>query len=181
MRLVGERVVLRPARAEDADALAAGFADDPTMGAMLGMEPDQENAEWLRSTFPEDGQSGEESKDGEKPKSYWFVVARPESDELIGEIGLVDISWRSKRAGLSILVLPGSRRAGVGREAIELLVEWAHGELGLHRIEIRTLQENAPMQALAEASGFTREGVLRDYGFERGHFVDNIVYARLPT
>jgi RimJ/RimL family protein N-acetyltransferase len=37
------------------------------------------------------------------------------------------------------------------------------------------------MRRLAEASGFTREGVLRDYAFERGRFVDNIVYARFPA
>ena len=177
MRLVGERVVLRLARPEDADAIAQGFADDPTLGAMLGMEPDHENAEWLRSTFPEDGENGGEP--GE-PKDYWFAITHPGSGETIGEIGLVDISWPNRRAGVSILVLPRSRRAGVGREAIELLVRWAQGELGLHRIELHTLPENVPMQGLAEASGFIREGVLRDYGFERGRFVDNIVYARLP-
>jgi RimJ/RimL family protein N-acetyltransferase len=175
VRLVGERVVLRPARPEDADALAEGFADDPTLGAMLGMEPHEENADWLRSTFPEDGQSGEERK------SYWFVIAHPQSGEPIGEIGLVGISWPNRRAGLSIFVLPGSRRSGIGREAIELLVGWAQGELGLHRIELRTLPENLPMQGLAEASGFIREGVLRDYAIERGRFVDNIVYARIPA
>ena len=174
MRLVGERVVLRPERPEDSDALAQGFADDPTLGAMLGIEPDQENAEWLRSTFAEEGDNGKERK------AHWFAIAHPDSGELIGEIGLVGISWPNRRAGLSILVLPGSRRAGVGREAIELLVGWAQGELGLHRIELRTLPENAPMQRLADASGFMREGVLRDYSFERGRFVDNIVYARLP-
>jgi RimJ/RimL family protein N-acetyltransferase len=107
--------------------------------------------------------------------------ADPASDELIGEIGLVGISWPNRRAGVSILVLPGSRRAGVGREAIELLVGWAHRELGLHRIQLHTLPENTPMQRLAEASGFVREGVLRDYTFERGRFVDNVVYARLPA
>jgi ribosomal-protein-alanine N-acetyltransferase len=175
VRLVGERVVLRPARPEDADALAEGFADDPTLGAMLGMEPHEENADWLRSTFPEDGQSGEERK------SYWFVIAHPQSGEPIGEIGLVGISWPNRRAGLSIFVLPGSRRSGIGREALELLVGWAQGELGLHRIELRTLPENLPMQGLAEASGFIREGVLRDYAVERGRLVDNIVYARIPA
>jgi RimJ/RimL family protein N-acetyltransferase len=168
-------VVLRPARPDDADALAQGFIDDPTMGAMLGMEPHEENAEWLRGTFPEDGHNGDERE------SYWFVIAHPRTGEQLGEIGLVGISWPNLRAGLSILVLPGSRRSGIGREAIELLVEWAQAELGLHRIELRTLPENAPMQGLAEASGFVREGVLRDYAFERGRFVDHIVYARIPA
>ena len=175
MRLVGERVVLRPARPGDADALAQGFADDPTLGAMLGMEPDQENAEWLRTTLPGDCQQREERK------AYWFAMAHPQRGELIGEIGLVGISWPNRRAGLSILVLPASRRAGIGREAIELLVGWAQGELGLHRIELHTLPENRAMQRLAEASGFMCEGVLRGYSFERGRFVDNVVYARLPA
>ena len=172
--LVGERVVLRAARLEDADAIAQGFVDDPTMGAMLGMDPEEENAEFLRDSFIVEDNSGE------KPKSYWFVMADPDGGEAIGEIGLVDISWPNRRAGLSILVLPGSRRSGVGREAIELLVTWAQGELDLHRIELHTLPENVPMQRLAEAAGFTREGVLREYSMERGRLVDNVVYARFP-
>jgi ribosomal-protein-alanine N-acetyltransferase len=172
-RLIGKRVVLRLARPEDADALAQGFTEDPTMGVMLGMEPDEENAEWLRSTFPDNDQADEERT------AYWFAIVEPDRGALIGEIGLVDISRPNRRAGLSILVLPGSRRTGVGREAIELVVEWAQSELGLRRIQLHTLPENAPMQRLAEASGFTREGVLRDYAFERGRFVDNVVYARL--
>jgi hypothetical protein len=60
VRLAGERAVLRPERSEDADVLALGFADDPTMGAMLGMAPEEENAEWLRSMIPQDVQAGEE-------------------------------------------------------------------------------------------------------------------------
>ena len=175
--LVGRRVVLRPARLEDADAIARGFVEDPTMGAMLGMEPEEESAEWLRNSFIEAGGDGDDS---DAPSAYWFVIADPGSDETIGEIGLVDISWPNRRAGVSILVLPGSRRSGVGREALELLVGWAQGELDLHRIELHTLPENGPMQGLAEAAGFTREGVLRDYSYERGRLTDNVVFSRLP-
>jgi len=124
-------VVLRVARPEDADALAQGFVDDPTLAAMLGMEPQEATAEWLRGTFTEGGESPDERK------AYWFVIAHPETGEPIGEIRLVAISWPNGRAGLSILVLPGTRRSGVGREAIDLLVGWAHGELDLHRIELQ--------------------------------------------
>ena len=173
-RLVGDRVALRAERPEDADVVAQGLVEDPTMGAMLGMDPEHENAEWLRGTYAEDEQIGDERK------SYWFAITHADGDELIGEVGLVGISRPNRRAGVSILVLPRSRRAGVAREAIELLVSWAQGDLGLHRIQIHTLPENIPMQRLAEAAGFTREGVLRDYSFERGRLVDNVVYARLP-
>ena len=154
--------------------VAQGLVEDPTMGAMLGMDPEHENAEWLRGTYAEDEQISDERT------SHWFAITHADSDELIGEVGLVGISQPNRRAGISILVLPRSRRAGVAREAIELLVSWAQGDLGLHRIQIHTLPENIPMQRLAEAAGFTREGVLRDYSFERGRLVDNVVYARLP-
>ena len=126
------------------------------------------------------GSLPEEVADGEKPTTYWFAMVHPASDEQLGEIGLVDLSWPHRRAGLSILVLPEARRSGIGREAIELLVRWSQSELGLNRIEVRTLPENAAMQGLAEAAGFSREGVLRAYEFARGRFVDNVVYSRLP-
>ena len=167
--------MLRPARPEDADAIAKGFQEDPTMGAMLGMEPEQENAEWLRGTFPP------EDQDGEQPASCWFAIDDPATGELIGEIGLVGISRPNRRAALSVLVLPRFRRAGAGREAIELLVGWAQDELDLHRVELHTYPENVAMQRLAEAAGFQPEGVLRGYSFERGRFMDNVVYARLRS
>jgi ribosomal-protein-alanine N-acetyltransferase len=175
VKLVSERVVLRPARPEDADALAKGFQEDPTMGAMLGMEPEQENAEWLRGTFASEGE------DGEQRTSYWFAIDDPASCEMLGEIGLVEISRPNRRGALSMLVLPGFRRSGVAREALELLVGWAQDELDLHRVELHTYPENVAMQRLAEAAGFQREGVLRDYSFERGRFMDNVVYARLRS
>ena len=140
---------------------------------MLGIEAENETAEWLRSTFVEDSASDKERD------AYWFVIADPQNGSPIGEIGLVEIRPAHRRCGLSIHVLPGLRRAGVGREAIEVLLAWAHSELGLHRVELHTLPENLPMQRLAEATGFVRDGVLRDYRFERGRFTDNVVYSQL--
>jgi GNAT superfamily N-acetyltransferase len=108
-------------------------ASSPTRRTPSGCAPP--TPEWLRTTYPNDGQNREERK------AYWFAMAHPQRGELMGEIGLVGISWPNRRAGLSILVLPASRRAGIGREAIEVLVGWAQGELGLHRIELHTLSE----------------------------------------
>jgi RimJ/RimL family protein N-acetyltransferase len=112
-------------------------------------------------------------------KAYWFTIEG--SGEVIGQIGLVGIAWPNRRAGIAVWLLPAARGTGAAREALELIVEWAQRELELHRIEIHTLRENERMQACAEAAGFTREGVLRDYSFERGQFRDNVVYSRLPA
>jgi [ribosomal protein S5]-alanine N-acetyltransferase len=169
--LVGRRAVLRPERPEDADVLAQAFTDDPSLGGLLGIERDQENAAWLRSTIA----------DGHDRTAYWFAIVHPHTAAVIGEIALVGISWKDRRGRLSIFVLPGFRRTGVGRDAIELVVGWANRDLGLHRIELHTDPANDPMCGLAEASGFVREGTLRHFAFERGRFADNVVYARLPA
>lgn len=111
----------------------------------------EETAEWMRRSIAEAG------ADDEEPTEYWFAITRLETGELLGEIGLVDL----------VRTRP-PRRAEHPRPA------------GGRRIEMRTLPENQAMQRLAEATGFTREGVLRSYGYERGRFVDNFVYSRLP-
>ena len=145
MQLFGDLVVLRPARRDDAEVIARGFVDDPTMGAMLGMDPEEETAEFLAGTFPEDGS---DEGDGD---SHWFVITLPENGETVGEIGLVDISQPNRRASISILVLPGARRSGLGRAAIELLVNWAH-------TDSRTAPDRDPHAARERADERPRAG-----------------------
>ncbi len=78
MRLIGERVVLRLARPADADALAQGFTEDPTLGAMLGIEPGQENAEWLRSTYPQDDPHAEQRQTYSANRVFRTCCSRPD-------------------------------------------------------------------------------------------------------
>lgn len=79
-----------------ADALAAGLVDDPAPGVKPGVEPGEENAEWLRSTFREDGQAGKGRT------ACRSAIVQPDRWDFLAE----------RRAGLSIVVLrlvtPGS-------------------------------------------------------------------------
>jgi RimJ/RimL family protein N-acetyltransferase len=84
-----------------------------------------------------------------------------------------------RRCELGIWLIPSARGRGAACEAMRLLCRWAFDALDLQRIALRTLPTNKPMLRLAERAGFTHEGVLRHYTFERGKPVDNAVCSML--
>jgi RimJ/RimL family protein N-acetyltransferase len=97
----------------------------------------------------------------------------------LGHVMLHTVAWRHKRAELGYWLVPAARGRGVGRAAVSLLVEWAFSALELERLEITTTPENTGAQALAEALGFRREGVMIARNLERGRRVDVVMLARL--
>jgi RimJ/RimL family protein N-acetyltransferase len=64
---------------------------------------------------------------------------------------------------------------------VRLLSRWALGPLGLARVEIRVDVENAASQQVAEAAGFTREGVLRSRAESKGRRWDEVMFSLLPA
>ena len=53
------------------------------------------------------------------------------------------------------------------------------GELGLHRVEAVLLADNLPSRQLALKLGFRHEGTLRERGFFRDHFIDELYFGLL--
>jgi ribosomal-protein-alanine N-acetyltransferase len=55
------------------------------------------------------------------------------------------------------------------------------GALGLRRIEAMVTPGNLASAALLERHGFVQEALLRDYGFWKGRYWDQLLYARLAS
>ncbi|BEL02713.1 GNAT family protein [Actinoplanes sichuanensis] len=68
---------------------------------------------------------------------------------------------------------------GLVRRAVGAVLGHAFGELGLHRVEMRTLTTNDRSRHLAERLGFTLEGILRGAIRFPDGFRDVAVYALL--
>jgi RimJ/RimL family protein N-acetyltransferase len=107
-----------------------------------------------------------------------LVIADPSGDRYLGEVMIVFDEHDVGEVGC--LVTPGARRRGCGVEALELLVRWAFGTLGLARVQVFVAATNAAGLALAQRAGFRREGVLRDHLELDGVRVDAVVLGRLP-
>ena len=59
------------------------------------------------------------------------------------------------------------------------MVDYAFGELGLNRVQIRCARDNARSCAIPRRLGFTEEGALRQAEWLIDHFEDQVVYGIL--
>lgn len=66
---------------------------------------------------------------------------------------------------------PAMRAKGLGRAALELVLEHAFSELGLHRVWLHTFPDNAPAEHLYAQAGFVAEGIERESILREGTFL----------
>ncbi len=156
--LQGKLVYLRPLTSADLPQLAVWF-NDPELRGQTG------------EVFPTDAAGMEEflARVHTDKERVWFGIALQENDRLIGETGLLRMfpAWRT--TDLSIIVGDDSVRGkGYGREAMELLLDYAFGYLNFHRVAIGVVGSNQSAIRFYERAGFKREGVQRD-----GYFYDH--------
>jgi RimJ/RimL family protein N-acetyltransferase len=102
-------------------------------------------------------------------------------DRLLGSIGLSKVDWQHRVGQVGYWVAPDARRRGVASRAVRLLSRWALRSLGLARVEIRADVENEASHRVAEACGFTREGVLRSRAESKGRRWDEVMFSLLPA
>jgi RimJ/RimL family protein N-acetyltransferase len=93
--------------------------------------------------------------DGDVRASF-AVADAADHGALLGSAGLQAIDWEQRAADVGYWVAAPARGRGVATRAVELLVTWAFGTVGLERIELRTNEGNAASQAVAARAGFCR-------------------------
>ncbi len=169
--LCGERVYLRPLEKEDMTFLRV-WANDAEIRKLTGevMPMSQTGADQFLERVKND------------ENRVWFVVVLRESDRIIGEAGLLRIFYPWRTADLTIIL--GDRfqwGKGYGREAVHLLLDYAFGALGLHRIAIGVVGFNERALRFYEKVGFRREGIQRDGYYFNHQFSDFIMMSILEN
>ena len=167
--LQGKLVYLRPLTSADLPQLAVWF-NDPELRGQTG------------EVFPTDDAGMEEflTRVHNDKERVWFGIALQEDDRLIGETGLLRMfpAWRA--TDLSIILGDDSARGkGYGREAMELLLDYAFGYLNFHRVAIGVVGSNQSAIRFYDRVGFKREGVQRDGYFFDHHYQDFVMMSLL--
>lgn len=144
--LRGERVLLRPGRPEDADALVR-IRKEPEVARRWG-----------------------DAVEGEVEEAFvgndeGFVI------EVDGEvIGAIQYGEEDdpmyRHANIDIFLATSSHGRGLGTEAIRVLAHHLLEERGHHRLTIDPAADNSPAIRAYEKVGFRRVGIMRRY--ERG-------------
>lgn len=95
-----------------------------------------------------------------KPDSYAWAVEH--GGRCIGGAGL-RVNRDQHRAAFWIgLFVPGLRGRGLGKQITRLILDWAFGDLGVHRAELEVLASNHRAIRCYLACGFRQEGVRRE-------------------
>lgn len=141
----GERVTLRPLRAEDAAPLAAA-----------GAHP--EIARWWPDLTEQELIAKAEGREDVEA----FAIEHEG-----GLVGLAEV-WEEtepdyRHAGIDLFLVVGNHGKGLGRDVVRTLARWLVDERGHHRITIDPALANERAIRAYEAAGFRRVGVLRQY------------------
>lgn len=169
--LEGEKVFLRPLRAEDADGDYPGWLNDA--------EASQGNSHHV---FPYSRQEALDyigSASGRRDQIVLAIVDKA-CQRHVGNVSLQCINFIHRSAELAILIGDkGAWGKGIGFEACELLVEHGFKALGLRRIEFGTPETNIGMRRIGEKLGMKKEGVKRGAFFKDGRYCDVVLYGLL--
>jgi len=170
--LRGERVTLRPTTVADASSFVCWAADAEfawhQWGRDPGRWPDEAAARaWIARLEVDPAQAAAFTIEHEgRPIGFANYRDRQEKARS-AEIGI----------GIGEPTLWGRH---LGREALGLLVRHLEDDLGLHRISLHVIANNARAIWAYKACGFEVEGVERDaVATDRGTFLDDVAMARV--
>lgn len=157
-------IAIRPARSEDAAAIAAIYAPY-VLGGTVSFETEAPDARAIRHRMA--------ASDGFYP---WMVATTGEAD---GDAVLgyaYATRFRDRPAyryvvETSIYMAGGAQQKGTGRLLYEALVDTLRAQGFTQAIGVLSLPNDASI-TLHEAVGFRRAGVYREIGFKQGRWID---------
>ena len=157
-------VDIRPARPEDADAVAAitaVVAEEGTIGAQPPVDVEA-RAAGLRSLLADEGRGG-----------AWML----RDDERV--VGVATALERIAGVlSIGMMLLPEARGRGGGRRLLDAVLAHAHAT-GAHKVDLEVWPDNGRAIALYASAGFTVEGLReRHYRRRDGSLRSSLIMAR---
>ncbi|GAA1382548.1 GNAT family N-acetyltransferase [Catellatospora chokoriensis] len=160
--LTGDLVTLRPLRATDAPALAASTLD-----------PDVDRLTGTHTTFSLDVLERWYASRAEHDDRLDLAIVEQATGETTGEVVLSDLDARNRSCSFRIALFGGRFFGrGLGTEASRMVLDYAFGTVGVHRIGLEVFAFNPRARRVYEKVGFVLEGTKRDALCWDGDWVD---------
>ena len=170
--LTGEVTVLREFRTTDLDDYLAVAGDDRVTTWMAFDSYDRAKAEQSLATLVA------RAAQDDRP-DYMLAVTLPDDDRVIGFGRIAPSGAWTAKLGYAIGADHWGR--GYATDAARVLLGFAFGTLGTHRVTAAIGPENEASIAVVKRLGFTYEGHLRDHVFTNGSWRDSLLYSLLEA
>ncbi len=108
-----------------------------------------------------------------------FAIESKETGALLGDCALRVDEHEPYRAEIGFTLAREHQGKGFASEAVSLLLDYAFGTLGLHRVVAIADCRNAPSVALLERLDLRREGHFVENVWFKGRWADEYLYAVL--
>jgi RimJ/RimL family protein N-acetyltransferase len=178
MRIVTERLILRPPTLKDAADIAAN-ANNPDVTRYTAHVP-----------FPYSIKNAKDfirlcrKRESQRLCTYLnFVVELRSEKKVIGCLGFIRIDRFTGKADIGYWLGKKYWRQGFGFEAVDALINFAFSKLKLHRLEAAIYAENRASQTLVKKLGFKKEGIRHraSRSLATGVLHDVTIYALLKA
>jgi ribosomal-protein-alanine N-acetyltransferase len=173
-QLQTDNLLLRELRPEDAGHVFSVFSDpEVTRHYDLDTFVEQSQAEDLVERF--------RRRFRQQIGLRWAIAPGQDADVVLGTCGFNIWIPSSRRALLGYDLGQRHWRQGIMTEALGAVLRFGFETMGLNRVEALVFLENAASHGLLQKLGFRREGVLREYEYLKGCFVDMVMYSQLRS
>lgn len=117
---------------------------------------------------------------GSRSNNIRLVIDSDENQQPVGAVYLLGIDWIARSAEFSIWIGEVEAQGkGVGKFAAAQIINHAINDLGLNRIHLTVLADNARAISLYQKIGFQQEGILKDAAYKNGKFTNMVQMALL--
>lgn len=169
VRLEGERVYLRSITSDDTDMVVRWRNQENVIKYFFyrGDFTKESHENWLRTRVD----TGEVEQ---------FIVCMKDTDRPIGCTYIRDIDYTNRKAEYGVFLgEEDARGKGIGKEILNLTVDYAFNTLKLHRIYARVYESNKPSLFSFLHCQFTQEAVLKDSIWADGNYHDIVLLSRI--
>ena len=118
-------------------------------------------------------------KNYSEDRSIRWGIVHKKHEKLIGTIGFDSIQIKNKRTDIGYDINSNYWRQGLATEAINEVIRYGFTTLELNRIGAVVFPENTASLSLLEKSGFTKEGLLREYIIQNNIAKDTVALSLL--
>jgi ribosomal-protein-alanine N-acetyltransferase len=177
MRVVTDRLVLRPPRTTDVPALRHALRRNeahlkPWSVAPVGSEDPASLTSVSRTVL----RNRREWKQG--VAYVLFIAPREDEGLLIGRVALGGVLRGAfQNAYLGYWMDVERQGRGLMTEAVTAATTFAFGSTGLHRVQAAVMPRNAASQRVLEKAGYRREGMAERYLCIAGRWEDHAIFA----
>ena len=167
------RLILRELTNQDAEALHKYWSDSDVL-EYLSLDPFtsiQESLDMigiLKNLY------------GDSQGARWVITLK-DSGKIIGTCGFHNFKSEHRRVEMGYELGKEYWNLGIMTEALQAIIYYGFNTMQYNRIEAFVNFGNARSKKILEKNGFKLDGLLREYEFNRGKFVDQYCYSLLKS